>query len=50
MIRESDVLDESYAVACDFRDKAVASLEAIEASEAKESLIDVANWVTLRRF
>ncbi len=50
MIRDSDVLAESYTVACDFRDKAVAALAPIDGSEAKESLIDVANWVTLRRF
>ena len=50
MIRESDILEESYKVACDFRDKSIAALAPIEVSEAKESLVDVANWVTLRRF
>lgn len=50
MIRESDILDESYNVAIDFRDRAIASLDVLPDSEPKESLVDIANWVTQRRF
>jgi geranylgeranyl pyrophosphate synthase len=49
MVRNSDILDESYKVARDFRDRALASLKALPASEATESLEDVAEWVMLRR-
>ena len=49
LIRESNILDEAYAVATDFRDRALRALEVIPASESKESLIDVAYWVTQRR-
>jgi len=49
MIRESDILDESYAVACDFRDRALAALGSLPASGPKDSLREVAYWVTQRR-
>jgi octaprenyl-diphosphate synthase len=50
VIRESDILDESFKVAFDFRDKALEALETVEAVEpnAHESLADVAYWVTQR--
>ncbi len=50
MIRESDILEESYRVACDFRDRALAAIEVLPECEPKESMIDVAHWVTQRRF
>lgn len=50
MIRESDILEESYRVALDFRDRAIGALDALPDSEPKESLVDIANWVTQRRF
>jgi geranylgeranyl pyrophosphate synthase len=49
MIRESDILDESTGVAMDFRDRALAAIEPLPASEAKDALIDVAHWVMQRR-
>ena len=49
MIRESDILDESFAVAVDFRDRALEALEVLPQAEAKESLADVADWVLQRR-
>jgi geranylgeranyl pyrophosphate synthase len=48
MIRESDILDESFKVAYDFRDKALAALDPLPPSDPKESLMDVAYWVTQR--
>ncbi|HEX5140051.1 MAG TPA: polyprenyl synthetase family protein [Dehalococcoidia bacterium] len=50
-IRESDILEESFRVAYDFRDKALAALESVPESEsgARESLADVAYWVAQRR-
>jgi geranylgeranyl pyrophosphate synthase len=49
MIRESNILEESFNVAVDFRDRALVSLEALPASETKETLTDIAYWVTQRR-
>jgi geranylgeranyl pyrophosphate synthase len=49
MIRESDILDASYAVAIDFRDRALSALDVLPASEPKDALTDVAHWVTQRR-
>lgn len=49
MIRASSVLDEAHAVACDFRDRALKALEVLPASAARDSLADVAYWVTERR-
>ena len=52
MINESDIMDESFKVAYDFRDKALDALSAAGVSEevgARESLTDVAYWVTQRR-
>jgi geranylgeranyl pyrophosphate synthase len=49
MIRDSDILDEAFAVAFDFRDRAIASVEKLPASDARDSLVDVAYWVTQRR-
>jgi geranylgeranyl pyrophosphate synthase len=51
MIRESDILDESFKVAYDFRDKALRALEDVTDGDqgAHESLGDVAYWVTQRR-
>jgi geranylgeranyl pyrophosphate synthase len=50
MIRDSDILEESYGVAIDFRDRAIRALEPLPASEPKEALLEVAHWVTERRF
>ena len=49
MIRESDILDESYAVAIDFRDRATAALAALPASAVKDALLELAPYVTSRR-
>jgi geranylgeranyl pyrophosphate synthase len=49
MIRESDILDESYAVAIDFRDRALAALEPLPASEPAQVLTELAHFVTERR-
>lgn len=49
MIRESDILDESYRVAGDFRDRAVAAVQTLPPSEAREALVDICSWVMARR-
>jgi geranylgeranyl pyrophosphate synthase len=50
MVRESYILDDSFRVAYDFRDKALAALEEVQGDAAAlESLADVAYWVTQRR-
>ncbi len=57
MIRETDILDESFAVAYDFRDKALkalespllSSLDSQAAIEARKTMVAVANFVTNRR-
>ena len=48
-IRESTVLGEAYAVACDFRDRALKALESLPPSPPRDSLADIALWVTERR-
>jgi geranylgeranyl pyrophosphate synthase len=48
MIRESDILDESYRVAYDFRDRALAALASLPDSEPRTALAGVADWVTNR--
>jgi geranylgeranyl pyrophosphate synthase len=50
MVRESDILEESFRLAYEFRDKALAALEDVSGDAgARESLTDVAYWVTQRR-
>jgi geranylgeranyl pyrophosphate synthase len=49
MIRESDILDESYGVAIDFRERALVALEALPASEPRDALAELAHFVTERR-
>jgi len=49
MIRESDILDESYKVATDFRDRGLRALESVPASKAKDVLSEVAHFVTQRK-
>jgi geranylgeranyl pyrophosphate synthase len=49
MVRESDILDESMNVALDFRERALAALQTLPASETRLVLEDVAYWVTRRR-
>ena len=48
LIRDSDILDESYRVASDFRDRALTALAALPNGEARTALTDVADWVTAR--
>jgi geranylgeranyl pyrophosphate synthase len=49
MIRESDILDESYKVATDFRDRGLRALEALPAGDAKAVFTEIAYFVTQRR-
>jgi heptaprenyl diphosphate synthase/octaprenyl-diphosphate synthase len=49
MIRESDILDESYSVALDFRERALAALDAIPLGEPRDALVELAHFVTERR-
>ncbi len=49
MVRDSDILEESYRVAGDFRDRAVAALAPLPDTEPKDALIEVADWVMQRR-
>jgi geranylgeranyl pyrophosphate synthase len=49
MIRDSDILDASYAIAHDFRDRALAALSPLPEGETKDSLEEVVYWVTQRR-
>jgi geranylgeranyl pyrophosphate synthase len=49
MIRESDILDESYGVAADFRDRALAALEALPPGEPRTALAELAHFVIERR-
>ena len=48
-IQNSDILDESRAVAQDFRDRAVAALEPLPDAPARTALIDIAGHVLDRR-
>lgn len=49
MVLNSGVLDECYRVAGEFRDRAQAALEAVPAGGARESLVDVADYVVQRK-
>ena len=49
MIQNSDILDESSAVARDFRDRAVAALEPLPDAPACAALIDLADYVLGRQ-
>ncbi len=49
MVLNSDILDEVYQVARDFRDKAIASLAPLPATDARSSLEDIAGYVLERR-
>jgi geranylgeranyl pyrophosphate synthase len=49
MVLNSDILDESYRVARDFRDRALAALAALPAIEARSSLEDIAEHILGRR-
>lgn len=49
MVAQSDILEEAYGVAGDFRDKAVASLTGLPTTEAREALGDIADYVIDRR-
>lgn len=49
MIRDSDILEESYGVARDFHDRALAALAPLPDGEPKDALLDVADWVMQRR-
>ena len=49
MIADSDILNESYAVASDFRDRALAALRTLPDIPARASLEDIANHVLDRR-
>jgi geranylgeranyl pyrophosphate synthase len=49
MVRNSDILNETYAVAKDFRERALASLRPLPATEARASLEDIADHVLSRR-
>jgi geranylgeranyl pyrophosphate synthase len=50
MVRKSDILDESYRVALNFREQAIGALAALPDGETKDALIELADWVTARRF
>ena len=49
MVRGSDILKESYDVAKDFRDRALASLRTLPSNDARSSLEDLAEHVLDRR-
>jgi geranylgeranyl pyrophosphate synthase len=49
MVRNSDILEESYRVARDFRDRALASLRELPAVPARASLEEIAEYVLERR-
>jgi heptaprenyl diphosphate synthase component II len=49
MVLNSDVLDDSFAVARDFRDRAVAALEQLPDSTDRAALIEIADYVLSRR-
>ncbi|HEY8490869.1 MAG TPA: polyprenyl synthetase family protein [Dehalococcoidia bacterium] len=49
MVRESDILDRSYAVARDFVDRALAALAPLSDGTAKQTLEDLAVYVVERR-
>ena len=49
MIQNSNILEESYGVARDFRDRAVAALEPLPDTPDRAALIDIADYVLGRR-
>jgi geranylgeranyl pyrophosphate synthase len=49
MVLNSDILNEVYAVARDFRDRAIVALEVMPAGAARSSLEDIAEYVLERR-
>jgi geranylgeranyl pyrophosphate synthase len=49
MVLDSDILNEVYGVARDFRDRALAALATLPDGEARASLEDIAGWVLDRR-
>ena len=49
MVLNSDILNEAYGVARDFRDRALASLRTLPESEARSALEDIAEYVLDRR-
>jgi geranylgeranyl pyrophosphate synthase len=49
MIGSSDILDESYAVACDFRNRAIAALEPLPDTPDRAALGEIADYVAARR-
>lgn len=49
MVLNSDILNEVYNVARDFRDRALASLRSLPDNEARSSLEDIAEYVLERR-
>jgi len=49
MVIDSDILNEVYGVARDFRDRALTALRTLPDSEARASLEDIAGWVLDRR-
>jgi geranylgeranyl pyrophosphate synthase len=48
LIQSSDILDESRAVARDFRDRAVAALEPLPDTPARGSLVEIADYLVAR--
>lgn len=49
MVLDSDVLDQSYAAARNFRDQAVGSIETLPDTADRAALIDIADYVLSRR-
>jgi len=49
MVLDSDILNESYAVARDFRDRALAALRPLPDTPARSALEDIADYVLERR-
>jgi octaprenyl-diphosphate synthase len=48
MLHDTDILDESYSVATDFRERALVALAALPAGGPRDALANVARWVTER--
>jgi geranylgeranyl pyrophosphate synthase len=49
MVRESDILDESYRTARDFRDRACAALSILPQGAARAALEELTDYVLERR-
>lgn len=49
-ITNSDILDESYRIAYDFRDRALSALRALPATAARDTLAEIAEYVVARRY